>query len=89
MKKLSRAATVKLVSAPFWKGIFLLIVLLCFIFLSFSFNNYVSLRYIQLSLGNRVAIFFGKMLPTLLAICSFYGWSIIFFPFSVGGFVWS
>ena len=26
----------------------------------FSFNNYVSRRYIQLSLGNRVATFLGK-----------------------------
>ena len=27
----------------------------------FSFNNYVNLRYIQLSFGNRTAIFLGKI----------------------------
>ena len=36
----------------------------------FSFNNYVSYRYIQLRLGNRVASFLGKgcqvCLPSIL-----------------------
>ena len=31
-----------------------------FHFLFFSFNNYVRLRFIQLSLDNRVATFLGK-----------------------------
>ena len=54
----------------------------------FSFNNYVSLRYIQFSLGNKVLS--GKELPNLLAICSFCGCIIVFvvFLFGVGGLMW-
>ena len=44
-----------------------------------SFNTYVSLRYIQWSLGNKVATFFGKGLPTPLAIFSFSCSSLIVF----------
>ena len=36
----------------------------------FSFSNFVSLRYNQLSLGNRVATVYEKGLP-ILVICSF------------------
>ena len=56
----------------------------------FSFSNYVSLRYIQLSLGNRVASFFGKELPVLLDIYSFGGCLLVLsvFSFGVGGLMW-
>ena len=50
----------------------------------FSFNNYVSFRYTQLSLGNKVETFFGKDLP--LAICSFCGYLFVF-PFDVENLV--
>ena len=42
----------------------------------FPFNIYVSLRYIQLSLGNRVATFLERF--AISAICSFYGFLIVF-----------
>ena len=55
-----------------------------FHFLIFSFNNYVSLRYIQLNLGARVLTCFRKELPAPLAICSFCGCLIVFVCF----FLW-
>ena len=59
------------------------------LFLMLSFNNYVSLRYIHLSLGNRVCTFLGKKFPTLPVICSFCGSLILFviclsFPLVLG-----
>ena len=56
----------------------------------FSFNNYVSLIYIPLCLGNRVATFFWKLLPTLLVICSFCGCLIVFVSLSLWcwGLLW-
>ena len=44
----------------------------------FSFSNFVSLRYNQLSLGNRVATVYEKGLPILLVICSFCDSLIVF-----------
>ena len=55
-----------------------------FHFLIIFFNNYVSLRYIQLSLGYILRK--RKELPTLLAVCSFCG---ICLSFGVGGLVWT
>ena len=62
--------------------------LLCSVSLSFFLNNYLSLRYIQLRLGNKSWHFFwgggggggggGEELTTLSAICSFCGCLIVF-----------
>ena len=57
---------------------FLLVVMYCFTFECFPCNYYVSLRYTLLSLNNRLATFFGKELPTLLALCLFCGCLILF-----------
>ena len=38
----------------------------------FTFDYFVSLRYIRLGLGGRVSVFLGGGLPTLLDICSFF-----------------
>ena len=70
----------------FWsfKGVNFIVVLLvkwCVVFhflIFFSFNNFVSWLYIRLCLGNRVPTFWGKMLTTLLAVCLFCGWFIVF-----------
>ena len=59
---------------------FLLNALKCFTYKRFSFNNCVSEKYIQLSLGNRAAILEGKGLPTPLSICSFVA-ILSVFPF--------
>ena len=48
--------------------------MLCFILRCFSYNNYASWLYIQLSLGNRVPTFLGN----LLVICSFCCCFIVF-----------
>ena len=55
---------------------FLFFFLFFFFFFFFFFNNYVSLRYIQLSLGNSCHLFVEE-LPTLLAIRSFSGCLIV------------
>ena len=47
----------------------------------FSLNNYVSLKYIQLSLNFGVATFLGKGLLILLAICFFFVFFFFFFFF--------
>ena len=56
-----------------------------------SFNNYVSYRYIQLNLGNRVAIFLGKScyfcLPSVHFMVTVLYLSVL--PFGVGGLIWN
>ena len=50
--------------------------LYCFTLLCFSFNNYVSLRYIQLSWGNIIATFLGKScqlcLPSVYFVAAYF-----------------
>ena len=62
-----------------------------YMFLFFSFNNYVSRKYIQLSLGNRVATFSGKGCKPHLLFILFVGVSLYLsvFLFHVGDLVWT
>ena len=64
---------------------------LVFYFLSVSLiNNYVSLRYIQLSLGNKFATFLGKICQLCLSSVHF-GTAKLYlsvFPFGVGSLMW-
>ena len=47
--------------------------------LMFSFNNYVSLRYMKLSLGNRTATFLGKGFQLCLPFVLFFFFFFFFF----------
>ena len=56
----------------------------------FSFNNYVSWLYIQVSLGNIITTFLGKgyqlCLPSVHFVATLLYLSVI--PFDVGGLMW-
>ena len=88
---LGSSDTMRKGSRPFQGSTFIVVLFVyCYIVFHLQLNKYVSLRYIQLGLGNRVTIFLVKSCQLCLPSVHFVVAKLYFsvFPFGVGGLMW-